>query len=143
MSRSPRDENIEATPDKYGRNFERATLGDVDLQLTVPNGLIPEDMVAHWFSDHIVGRIQQKIAEWWVPVKDASGVNIVRQSGSGHLHLMMIEKELHKKDDELRMQRYRDSIGENHSADLKVEGLETTRPYGDNKIKVSKDAFAS
>ena len=144
-ARSPRDE---VKADKYGRNFERSTVGDVDFQLTVAPGLIPDGMVPSWFSDHISGRIQQKIREYWVHVVDpATGANITRQSGSGLLHLMMLEKEHVDNDEKLRMERYYDNIGDNQSKPLNVEGIDTYSPLRDgavvdNKIRVRTDPFA-
>lgn len=130
--------------DKYGRNFERASPSDVEFKLSVPDGLIPEGMVGHWFSDAEAGRIPQKVREWWVPVTNERGEHITATSGGGKMHLMMIEKELNEKDHLLREKRYRATVdGVVNSPDL-GQGVESYRPSGEGKIKISKDrdAFA-
>lgn len=133
------------TTDKYGRNFPRASVSDFELQLNVPDGLIPDDMVGHWFSDATPNRIEQKLREWWVPVVGSDGNAVKVRSGDGYLHLMMIEKELNEKDHKLREDRYRATVSEVINSPSLGEGIEVHKPSGDAQIKISKDrdVFAS
>lgn len=146
--RDPRAKPSRAKPeggviqDKYGRTWERPTVGDVDMLLGIPDGLIPEGMKAYWFSDQTPGRIERKIREYWVPVTDSNGVAITQQSGAGRMHLMMIEQEYYDKDEELRENQYRASVSEVLDSPNLGEGIESYKPSGDTKIKVTKDRDA-
>lgn len=128
--------------DQYGRNWERPTLGDVDMILGVPDGLIPEGMKAYWFSDQAPGRIERKIREYWVPVTDSKGVAVTQQSGAGRMHLMMIEQKYYDADEELRESTYRASVSEVIDSPSLGDGIESYKPSGDTKIKISKDRDA-
>lgn len=129
-------------PDPYGRTWERPTVGDVDMQLSVPHGLIPDGFKPYWFSDHIAGRIQRKIQEYWVPVTDSNGAAITQISGNGRLHLMMIEEKYYQEDEDLREKQYRASVTEVLDNTNLGDGVEAYKPSGDSKIKVSKDRDA-
>lgn len=140
-------ENMRTATDtrvKFGdRSGSRLSGVDTELNLSVPDGTIPEGYVGLWVLDDGKGAIERKLAEWWGHVTDAQGVNIRRPSGAGHVYLMAIEEKYKKEIDELRERRYRDSIGENDSAPLNVEGVESYTPNGEaNKIKVAKDPFS-
>jgi hypothetical protein len=129
---------------KFQRDNPRANGADGELNLSVPDGTIPEGYVGLWVLDDNKGGIQKKLAEWWGHVTDAQGVNISRNSGSGKVYLMAIEKKYKKEIDDLRESRYRASIGDNDRASLNVQGVESYTPNGEtNKIKVTSDPFAS
>lgn len=128
---------------KFDRSNPRQNSGDVELNLDVPKGTIPEGYTGLWVPDDDKGTIQKMIARWWGHVTDAQGVNISRPSGSGRVYLMAIENEYKKEIDDLREQNYRASIGENDSKPL-GDGLEAYTPNGvANKIKVTSDPFAN
>lgn len=131
--------------DQYGRNWERPKLGDVDMILSVPDGLIPDGFKPYWFSDQTPGRIERKIREYWVPVTDSRGNAITQQSGAGKMHLMMIEEKYYQEDEELRESQYRASVSEVLDSPNLGEGIEAYKPNGNSKITVSKDrdAFAT
>ncbi len=128
--------------DPYGRTWERPTVGDVDMLLAVPDGLIPDGFKPYWFSDQTPGRIERKIREYWVPVTDANGGAITQQSGAGRLHLMMIEQKYYDEDELLRENQYRASVTEVLDSPNLGDGVESYKPSGDTKIKVSKDRDA-
>jgi len=128
--------------DQYGRDWERPTLGDVDYLLGIPEGLVPNGFKAYWFSDQIVGRIERKIREYWVPVTDEKGNAFTVQSGSGKMHAMMIEEKYYQEDEDLRESTYRASVSEVLDSPNLGEGIEAYKPNGDSKIRVSKDRDA-
>lgn len=128
--------------DQYGRTWERPTVGDVDMILSVPDGLIPDGFKAYWFSDQTPGRIERKIREYWVPVTDKSGKAITEQSGAGRLHLMMIEQHYYDQDEALREAKYRASVSEVLDNPNLGDGIEAYKPNGDTKINISKDRDA-
>ena len=128
---------------KFDRSRPRENGADIELNLSVPSGTVPEGFTGLWVPDDDRGTIQKMLAQWWGHVTDAQGVNISRSSGSGRVYLMAIENEYKKEIDDLREKNYRASIGENDSKSL-GEGLESYTPNGvSNKIKVSSDPFAS
>ena len=128
--------------DQYGRTWERPTLGDVDLLLGVPDGLIPTGFKPYWFSDQTPGRIERKVREYWVPVTDSRGNAVTQQSGAGKMHLMMIEEKYYQEDEDLRESTYRASVSEVLDSPNLGEGIEAYKPNGDSKIRVSKDRDA-
>jgi len=128
---------------KFDRSRDRVSGADSELNLSVPDGTIPDGYVGLWVLDDAKGSIDRKLAEWWGHVTDAQGVNIRRPSGSGYVYLMAIEEKYKKEIDVLREKRYRDSIGENDAAPLGVHGVESYTPNGEsNKIKVTSDPFS-
>lgn len=139
-------ENLRTSKDnrvKFVRDSPRIVGGDVEFNLSVPDGTIPEGFVGLWVVDDNKGAIDRKLKEWWGHVTDSQGVNISRNSGAGKMYLMCIEKQYKDEIDNLRMKRYRDSIGENDRASLGVDGVESYTPNGEtNKIKVTSDPFA-
>jgi hypothetical protein len=140
-------ENLKANKDsrvKFSRERPRVNGADIDLNLSVPEGTVPDGHVGLWVTDDGKGAVDRKLSEWWGFVTDEQGVNITRKSGDRTIYLMCIEKSYKKEIDDLRMKNYRDSIGENDRANLGVEGVESYTPNGEpNKIKVSTDPFAS
>lgn len=131
--------------DAYGRDWERPTLGDVDYVLGIPEGLIPKGFKAHWFSDQIVGRIERKIREYWVPVIDSRGNAFTAQSGSGRMHAMMIEEKYYNDDEALRESQYRASVSEVLESPNLGDGIEAYKPNGaesNSKLSISKDINA-
>lgn len=140
-------ENLRTNVDsrvKFKRENPRKMGGDVELNLYVPEGTVPDHMVGLWVPDDDKGSIQKKLDEWWGHVTDAQGVNISRPSGSGRVYLMAIEKEYKKEIDDLREKNYRASIGEDDRKGLGVDGVESYTPNGEaNKIKITSDPFAS
>ena len=131
--------------DQYNRTWERPTLGDVDYLLGVPDGLIPDGFKPYWFSDQTAGRIERKIREYWVPVTDSRGNAVTQQSGSGRMHLMMIEEKYYQEDEILRESQYRASVSEVLDSPNLGDGIEAYKPNGNSKINISKDrdAFAA
>lgn len=128
---------------KFKRDNPRVNTSDLELNLSVPDGTIPEGYTGLWVTDTGKGEVQKKLAEWWGHVTDAQGVNITRVSGPNKVYLMAIENDLKKEMDDLQMKAYRDSIGENDKAGLGVQGVESYTPNGEsNKIKVTADPFA-
>jgi hypothetical protein len=128
---------------KFKRDAPRMQSADLELNLSVPAGTIPDGYVGQWIVDSGKGEIDTALAAWWGHVCDAQGVNISRQTGSRKIYLMAIEESLKKEIDDLQLRRYRDSIGENDNASLGVEGVEHYKPNGAaNNIKVTSDPFA-
>ncbi len=128
---------------KFKRDNPRINTVDLELNLSVPDGTIPEGYTGLWVTDTGKGEVQKKLAEWWGHVTDAQGVNITRVSGPNKVYLMAIENDLKKEMDDLQMKNYRNSIGENDKASLGVQGVESYTPNGEsNKIKVTSDPFA-
>lgn len=128
--------------DPYGRTWARPTVGDVDMLLSVPDGLVPNGMKAYWFSDQTPGRIERKLREWWVPVTDNNNIPITQASGAGRLHLMMIEQHLYDEDELLRERQYRASVSEVLENPNLGDGIEAYKPNGETKINISKDRDA-
>ena len=124
---------------KFKRDNERQKGSDLELNLSVPPGTIPSGYTGLWVLDSGKGEVEQKLAQWWGHVTDAQGVNISRQSGARKVYLMAIEDEYKKELDDLQMERYRASIGENDRKSLDVEGVEATK--SERKVKVTTDPF--
>jgi len=136
--RTDTDARVKFKRDAY---TERHNSADLELNLSVPPGTVPNGYTGLWVLDTGKGEVEQKLAEWWGHVTDAQGVNISRPSAGRTQYLMAIETELKQEIDDLQMKKYRDSIGEND--DLGVKGVESYTPKGEtNKIKVTSDPFA-
>lgn len=123
---------------KFDRSKDRVRGGDVELNMSIPPGTIPEGFVGYWALDDGKGSIDKMQAQWWGFVTDAQGVNITRPSGyNGQLHyLMAIEQKYYDENNKLREEEYRASIGE--KSDASMSGIETYNPNGDNKVKINR-----
>jgi hypothetical protein len=127
------------------RSRPRQSVENDDLNLSIPAGAIPVGMVGEWKLDNGRGSIDKYVADYWGFVTDKSGVNMQRASGGGRTYyLMAIEKSYYDESEQLRMQRYYASIGEDADKSLDVKGVEAYTPNGvANKIKVTTDIFSS
>ena len=135
---------------EFGVNFgdrsrPRQSVENDDLNLSIPSGAIPAGMVGEWKLDNGKGSIDKYVADYWGFITDRDGVNVQRPSGGGRTYyLMAIEKNYYDESEELRMSRYRASIGEDDTKSLDVNGVESYTPNGvANKIKVTTDPFTS
>jgi len=131
---------------QYGdRSRPRQSNENDDLNLSIPEGIIPEGFHREWVIDHGKGELDRKLADWWAFITDSQGIRYSAPTGGGKTqYLMVIEKSYYDESEALRMARYRASIGEDDSKSLGVQGLDSYTPNGEaNKIKVTSDPFTS
>lgn len=107
----------------------RVSMAEGDLILTVPDRYLSKSKHYRFFADR-EGRIDRAKEAYWEFVTDENGVNIARSSKGTKMYLMALDIQYKIEDDELKMKRYRASIGAEAEKDLGIAGLNTDTDKG-------------